>query len=102
MLVVQVEDTCLSKVHRRRYSRNASRSKPIANWKKLPMLWERVSNRSKGKSKSLMRTSPRASVNLWQKNNPRRSSRVASKGDLVEPATPTVKTVKRRQIGCGC
>ncbi|KAI9200911.1 hypothetical protein LWI28_014982 [Acer negundo] len=101
--IVRVEDACLSKVHQRRSSRNASRNNSIPTNTKLGRIANAV---GKGKQRKQRREqiidaeiSTSKSKPLAE-NPPRRSPRVASKGDLVEPAAPAVKVVgKKRHSG---
>ncbi|KAL5779085.1 hypothetical protein ACOSQ2_009822 [Xanthoceras sorbifolium] len=97
---VRVEDACLSKVHQRRSSRNASRNNStlinsqlegIANGvgkgkqqkhRREPIIDEEIST---SKCKPLL------------ENPPRQSSRVVSKGDLAEPAGQTFTVVGKKR-----
>ncbi|KAK3230138.1 hypothetical protein Dsin_002019 [Dipteronia sinensis] len=97
---VRVEDACLSKVHQRRSSRNASRNNSIPTNTKLGRIANAVGKGKQRKQRREQIIDEEISMSKCKplaENPPRRSPRVTSKGDLVEPAAPAVKVVGKKR-----
>ncbi|KAK1554737.1 hypothetical protein Q3G72_016581 [Acer saccharum] len=97
---VQVEDACLSKAHQRRSSRNASRNNSIPTNTKLGRIanaMEKGKQRKQRREQIIDEEISTSKCKPLAENPPRRSPRVASKGDLVEPAAPAVKVVGKKR-----
>ncbi|KAK2659051.1 hypothetical protein Ddye_005584 [Dipteronia dyeriana] len=97
---VRVEDACLSKVHQRRFSRNGSRNNSILTNTKLGGIAIAVGNGKQRKQRREQINDEEISTGKCKplvENPPRRSPRVASKGDLFEPSAPAVKVVGKKR-----